>query len=390
MSSEQEKREQSGLEEPMLEGVETQEDERIFVASQWQLMRWRFMRHKLAVISMGIIALLYVIAIFAEFISPYDPVVFSRRHVLVPPQAIHFWDAEGKFHLRPFVYGLKSERDPETLRRLYQEDPSKIYPIHFLVRSTPYKFWNLFKTDLHFFGLEEVSKGTLFLLGTDNLGRDMLSRIIYGARVSLSVGLVGVTLSLFLGVLLGGISGYYGGLIDLIIQRVIEVLRSVPSIPLWMGLAAAVPKDAPVVQVYFMITVILSLIGWTGMARVVRGKFLSLREEDFVMAAKFAGAGELRIILLHMVPSFLSHIIASLTLAIPGMILAETALSFLGLGLRPPAISWGVLLQAAQNVSTIALAPWQLLPVLAVIITILAFNFMGDGLRDAADPYSNI
>jgi peptide/nickel transport system permease protein len=353
-------------------------------------MRWRFMRHKLAVISMGIIALLYVIAIFAEFISPYDPVVFSRRHVLVPPQAIHFWDAEGKFHLRPFVYGLKSERDPETLRRLYQEDPSKIYPIHFLVRSTPYKFWNLFKTDLHFFGLEEVSKGTLFLLGTDNLGRDMLSRIIYGARVSLSVGLVGVTLSLFLGVLLGGISGYYGGLIDLIIQRVIEVLRSVPSIPLWMGLAAAVPKDAPVVQVYFMITVILSLIGWTGMARVVRGKFLSLREEDFVMAAKFAGAGELRIILLHMVPSFLSHIIASLTLAIPGMILAETALSFLGLGLRPPAISWGVLLQAAQNVSTIALAPWQLLPVLAVIITILAFNFMGDGLRDAADPYSNI
>jgi peptide/nickel transport system permease protein len=390
MSTEQEKREQSGLEEPMSGVGEAQEDERIFVASQWQLMRWRFLRHKLAVISMGIIVFLYLIAIFAEFISPYDPIVFSRRHVLVRPQGIHFWDTEGKLHLRPFVYGLKSERDPETLRRIYKDDPSKIYPIYFLVRGIPYKFWNLFKTDLHLFGLEKGSKETMFLLGTDNLGRDMLSRIIYGARVSLSVGLVGVTLSVFLGILLGGISGYYGGFIDLIIQRIIEVLRSVPSIPLWMGLAAAVPKDAPVVQVYFMITVILSLIGWTGMARVVRGKFLSLREEDFVMAAKFAGAGELRIILVHMVPSFLSHIIASLTLAIPSMILAETALSFLGLGLRPPAISWGVLLQAAQNVSTIALAPWLLLPVVAVIITILAFNFMGDGLRDAADPYSNI
>lgn len=390
MSTKHEKHEQSGIKEPMPEVAETQEDERIFVASQWQLMRWRFLRHKLAVLSMCIIALLYVIAIFAEFISPYDPVVFSRRHVLVPPQGIHFWDTEGKFHLRPFVYGLKSARDPETLRRLYTEDSSHMYPIHLLVKGAEYKFWNLFKADRHLFGLEDGSKGVMFLLGTDDLGRDMLSRIIYGARVSLSVGLVGVTLSVFLGVVLGGISGYYGGVIDLMIQRIIELLRSVPSIPLWMGLAAAVPKNAPVVQVYFMITVILSLIGWTGMARVVRGKFLSLREEDFVMAAKFAGAGELRIILLHMVPSFLSHIIASLTLAIPSMILAETSLSFLGLGLRPPAISWGVLLQAAQNVSAIALSPWLLLPVVAVIITILAFNFMGDGLRDAADPYSNI
>ncbi len=391
MSTEQEKREPSGIEKSMPIPAEAQEDERIFVASQWQLMRWRFLRHKLAVMSMGVIGLLYLIAIFAEFVSPYDPVVFSRRHVLMPPQSVHFWDSDGKFHLRPFVYGIKSERDPETLRRLYNEDFSKIHPIYVLTRGTPYKFWNLFKTDIHLFGLkEDTKKGRLFLLGTDNLGRDMLSRIIYGARVSLSVGLVGVTLSVFLGILLGGISGYYGGFIDLIIQRVIEILRSVPAIPLWMGLAAAVPKDAPVVQVYFMITVILSLIGWTGMARVVRGKFLSLREDDFVMAAKFAGAGEMRIILVHMVPSFFSHIIASLTLAIPTMILAETSLSFLGLGLRPPAISWGVLLQASQNVSTIALAPWLLLPVVAVIITILAFNFMGDGLRDAADPYSNI
>lgn len=378
------------LEAPGVHQRPSPTEDRVFVASQWQLMRWRFGRHKMAVISLWIIVLLYLVAIFAEFLAPYDPVAFSRSYVLAPPQRIHLFDADGKFHWQPFVYGLKSTRDPETLRRIYTEDPSKIYPITLFTRGAKYKFWNLFPADLHFFGLQPGAKGTLFLLGTDNLGRDVLSRIIYGARVSLSVGLVGVALSLALGIVLGGISGYYGGLIDLIIQRIIEILRSIPAIPLWMGLAAAVPKDASPIRVYFMITVILSLIGWTGMARVVRGKFLSLREEDFVMAAKFAGAGELRIILRHMAPSFLSHIIASLTLAIPGMILAETSLSFLGLGLRPPAISWGVLLQDAQNVSAIALTPWLLLPVVAVVITVLTFNFMGDGLRDAADPYAKV
>jgi peptide/nickel transport system permease protein len=250
--------------------------------------------------------------------------------------------------------------------------------------------WGVFETDIHLFGLAKEADVTMFLLGSDDLGRDMLSRIIYGARVSLSIGLMGVFLSFVLGVVLGGISGYYGGIIDLIIQRVIEFLRSIPAIPLWMGLAAAVPPDWPPLRTYFMITILLSFIGWTGMAREVRGRFLSLREEDFVLAARLQGASENRIILLHMVPSFYSHIIAVLTLAVPGMILAETSLSFLGLGLRAPVISWGVMLKSAQNVSSVALAPWLLLPVVAVIITILAFNFMGDGMRDAADPYARV
>jgi peptide/nickel transport system permease protein len=310
--------------------------------------------------------------------------------VLAPPQSIHFVDSEGNFSLRPFIYDYHQERDPETLRRIYSEDTSEKHYLHFFVRGDTYKMWGLFETDLHLFGPGEESDVTMFLLGSDDLGRDMFSRIIYGARVSLSIGLMGVFLSFVLGVLLGGISGYYGGAVDIVIQRVIEFLRSIPSIPLWMGLAAAVPPDWPPLRTYFMITILLSFIGWTGMAREVRGRFLSLREEDFVMAARLIGASEIRIILLHMVPSFYSHIIAVLTLSVPGMILAETSLSFLGLGLRPPVISWGVMLKSAQNISSVALAPWLLLPVVVVIITILAFNFMGDGLRDAADPYSKI
>ncbi len=366
-------------------------DERYYSASQWRLMWWRFRKHRLAMASGVVIILLYLLALFAEFIAPYDPQAFSRLHAYVPPQTIRLIDHEGKLRL-PFVYGLERERDPETRRLSYVEDTSSIYRVHFFVRGDVYKFWGLFPGDMHLFGLAAedrgVTGGTIYLLGTDRLGRDMLSRIVYGARVSLSIGLVGVLISFVLGIVIGGISGYYGGLLDSSIQRVIEFLRSMPTIPLWMGLAAALPVNWPPLTVYFVITLLLSIIGWTGLARVVRGRFLSLRQEDFVLAAKFSGASERRIIFRHMVPSFASHIIASLTLAIPDMILAETSLSFLGLGLRPPVISWGVLLQEAQNLQTIALYPWLLVPGLFVIVTILAFNFLGDGLRDAADPYS--
>jgi peptide/nickel transport system permease protein len=285
--------------------------------------------------------------------------------------------------------GLKSTRNTDTLRITYVPDPTKKYPIQFFTRGEKYVMWGLWETDIHLVGLgKEVPANTPFhLLGTDRLGRDMLSRIAYGARISLSIGLVGVTLSLVLGVLLGGVSGYYGGWVDAVIQRVIEFIRSLPTIPVWMALAAAMPPKWPPDYVYFGITVILSLLGWTGLARVVRGRFLALREEDFVLAARLSNCSEARIIFRHMVPSFASHIIASITLAVPGMILSETSLSFLGLGLRPPVISWGVLLQEAQNIQTISLFPWLLMPGVAVILNVLAFSFVGDGLRDAADPY---
>jgi peptide/nickel transport system permease protein len=360
-------------------------EEKIFVASQWQLMWWRFRKHKMAIFGGIVMMLFYAVALFWEFLAPYDPLRYDVKYSFVPPQTIHFWDAQGV--RSPFVYGLKPSRDPETLAMVFTLDPEKKIPLKFLVRGDKYKFWGLFQADLHLYGLESNDQ-VVFVLGSDRLGRDMVSRIFCGTRISTTIGLVGVLMSLILGILIGGISGFYGGALDTIIQRVIEFLRSVPTIPLWMGLSAAVPSNWPPVRVYFAITVILSLIGWTGMARVVRGKFLAMREEDFVMAAKLVGSSELRIIVRHMVPSFLSHIIASVTMAIPGMILAETSLSFLGLGMRPPAISWGVLLQEAQNLQAVALAPWLLLPGVFVIVSVLAFNFLGDGVRDAADPYA--
>lgn len=360
-------------------------EEKISVASQWQLMWWRFRRHRLAGVAGIVLVLIYGIGLFAEFISPYDPNAVSNLHVYVPPQVPRFCGPDG-FTLRPFVYGLERHRDPETRRVTYKRDRSTQYPLKFFVRGTPYRMWGIFKSDLHLFGTADP-KQKVFILGSDRLGRDMFSRIVYGARVSTSIGLVGVFISVILGITIGGISGYYGGVIDSLVQRIIEFLRSIPTIPLWMGLSAALPMHWSPLKVYFGVVVILSLVGWTGLAREVRSKFISLREEDFVMAAKLVGATERRIIFRHMLPSFLSHIIASLTLAIPGMILGETSLSFLGLGLRPPAISWGVLLKEAQNVSTVALAPWLLLPGVAVIVTVLMFNFLGDGLRDAADPY---
>jgi peptide/nickel transport system permease protein len=357
-------------------------EERTYVASQWQLMWWRFRRHRLAIISVVIVLIMYILGIFAEFFAVHDPQKQYAMVTYLPPQNVHL---NG---LKPFVYGFTQQRNPVTLGMEYSVDTSVQYPLHFFVRGYKYKLLGLFETNVHFIGIEaDQEPMPLYLFGADRLGRDMWSRVMYATRISMSIGLVGVALSLLIGILLGGISGYRGGTVDIIIQRIIDFLRSIPTIPLWLALSAAVPPTWTVIQVYFAITVLLSFIGWTGLARVVRGRFLSLREEDFVVAARLSGTGELGIIFRHLLPSFLSHIIASTTLAIPSMILSETALSFLGLGLRPPAISWGILLNEAQNLQTVAGAPWLLIPGLFVIVTILSFNFMGDGLRDAADPY---
>lgn len=360
--------------------------EQLAYASQWRLMWVKFKKHKVALVAGVIIALAYFLAIFAEFFTPYDPNRRFTDHALVQPMRVHFVDQDGQFHLRPFVYDYERQRDPETLRRYYVEVKTEPHQIRFFVQGDQYSLLGMIPMRLRLFGTEEP--GRVFLLGTDQQGRCMLSQMVHGARVSLSIGLIGVIVSFVLGIILGGISGYFGGAVDLLIQRLIEILRSFPTLPLWMALAAALPVDWPVMRLYFFITLILSLIGWTTMARVVRGKFLSLREEDYVAAADIAGASPRRIMFRHMLPSFLSHLIAAASLSIPGMILGETALSFLGLGLRRPAISWGVLLQQAQNINVVALSPWLLLSVIPVVVIVLAFNFFGDGVRDAADPYN--
>ena len=366
--------------------IYSSEEERIYVASQWQLMWWRFRKHRLAVASAIVIILLYIVAMFCEFLAPYDPSERDAAYVHTPPQTLHFV-GEGGFTLRPFVYNIEGKRDPETFRMVFEIDKTQTYPIHFFVHGDPYKLWGLFETDVHLFGVGD-GDSVFFMLGSDRMGRDMLSRIVYGARISLSMGLIGVLMSFVLGIIIGGASGYFGGTVDLIVQRVIEFLISIPTIPLCMTLAAAMPKGWPAARVYFGITIILSLVSWTSLARVVRGKFIALRNEDFVLAARLSGSSEFRIITRHLVPSFMSYLIARLTMAVPSMILSETSLSFLGLGLRPPVISWGVLLQEAQNLRSVALAPWLLLPGVLVVITVLCLNFVGDGLRDAADPYA--
>lgn len=371
------------------ETPETTKDESFFRAGQWTLVWWKFRRHKLAQLAMWVLGILYFIAIFAEFISPYDPLHRMKEFTGMTPSPVRIIDAQGNLRL-PFVYKPIQARDPETLRPIYKEDETQIYPIRLFVQGDEYKLWGLIPGNIHLYGTDPQPDNKVipvFLLGADTLGRDVLSRIFFGGRISLTVGLIGVVLSFVFGLLLGGLAGFFGGLLDEVVMRVIDVLISLPQIPLWMSLAAALPQDWPQLQTYFFVTIILSIFGWTSLARTVRGKLLSLREEDYVMAAKLDGESEGAIITRYMLPGFASYIIVSLTISIPGMILGETALSFLGLGLQAPTISYGVMLMDAQNLQTISQLPWLLWPVAFVVIAVLMFNFLGDGLRDAADPY---
>lgn len=365
------------------------EDEQIYIASQWKLIWWRFIRHRIAVISSIIVLAFYVIALFPEFFSIHDPRAEFAQRTFIPPQRIHIFN--GFTPALPYVHGLKGERNPVTLGMEWQTDPEQTHTIQYFVHGYEYELFGVIKSNIHLFGLDvdtSAAPQPFYPLGTDRMGRDMFSRVMYATRVSMSIGLVGVALNIFLGSLLGGLSGLRGGMTDTIIQRVIEFVRAIPTIPLWLALSAAVPRDWSILRVYFAITIIISLIEWTRLAREVRGRFLAMREEDFVLAARLYGTNEVRIVFRHMLPSFLSHIIAATTLAIPGIIIAETSLSFLGLGLREPAISWGVLLFEAQTLQAVAEAAWLLIPGVFVLIAVMAFNFMGDGLRDAADPYA--
>ncbi|MCE5325115.1 MAG: ABC transporter permease [Planctomycetaceae bacterium] len=342
-----------------------------------QLMWRRFKRHKLAMAGAIMLVVLYTLALLADFVAPYGPTQRVPGYISAPPQRIHMWGPDG-FHLRPFVYALDLKVDTGGFQRIYSENTSRMLPIRGLVGG-------------HLFGIDPAAPGepaaTLFLCGSDRLGRDMLSRVVHGARVTLSIGLVGMSLSFVLGCVLGSVSGYYGGVVDTIIQRVIEFIVSIPTLPLWMALSAALPAGWPMYQRYFGITLILSLVGWCGLARVVRGQILQLRDQDFVTAARCASASDRWIIFRHLLPSTMSYLIVSITLAIPGMILGETALSFLGLGIQAPAVSWGTLLQDAQNIRTLANQPWVLIPGAFVVLTVISFNFVGDGLRDAVDPH---
>lgn len=361
----------------------TPEQERYYMATQWQLMWWKLKRHRLAMISGAVLAFMYFSVIISEFLAPYALTTRNTDFIYAPPQTINFFH-DGEFQ-GPFVYGLKYQLNMTNLKREYQEDKQSIQKIRFFCKSDPYMFWGHVAASTHLFC--PSATGTLFLLGTDRLGRDVLSRIIYGTRISLTVGLLGIIFSFIIGITIGGLAGYFGGWVDNLSQRAIEIIRSFPELPLWMALSASLPVTWSPILIYFGITIILGMLDWTGLARAVRSKLLSLREEDFALAAQLMGAKPQRIIARHLLPSFTSHLIASATLSIPSMILGETALSFLGLGLRPPITSWGVLLTEAQNMNAVELYPWIMTPVIPVIIVVLAFNFFGDGLRDAADPY---
>ena len=361
----------------------TPEQERYYMATQWQLMWWKLKRHRLAMISGAVLALMYFSVIISEFLAPYALTTRNTDFIYAPPQTINFFH-DGEFQ-GPFVYGLKYQLNMTNLKREYQEDKQSVQKIRFFCKSDPYKFWGHVAASTHLFW--PSATGTLFLLGTDRLGRDVLSRIIYGTRISLTVGLLCIIFSFIIGITIGGLAGYFGGWVDNLSQRAIEIIRSFPELPLWMALSASLPVTWSPILIYFGVTIILGMLDWTGLARAVRSKLLSLREEDFALAAQLMGAKPQRIIARHLLPSFTSHLIASATLSIPSMILGETALSFLGLGLRPPITSWGVLLTEAQNMNAVELYPWIMTPVIPVIIVVLAFNFFGDGLRDAADPY---
>jgi peptide/nickel transport system permease protein len=374
--------------DPQTPGTAVTTDEAaVAVAPQWKLVWWGFKRHRLAMVGMVVTGLIYLLAIFAEFLAPYSSGHYNPDYAYAPPQKLHVLDG-GDLGL--YVYGYKSKQDPETLELTWTTDESKKVPVSFFAKGEEYKMFGLIPGDRHLIGATDSTKARpMYLLGADRNGHDLLSRIIHGARVSMSIGLVGVAVAFVLGIVLGGVSGFFGGIVDTVIQRGVEFFMSIPTLPLWLGLAAAVPPGWGPLKRYFAVTVILSMIAWTHLARVVRSRFLSLREEDFVTAAQVDGASQPRIIFRHMLPSFSSYLIASLTLSIPGMILAETSLSFLGLGLQAPVVSWGVLLQEAQNIRAVATAPWLLLPGLLVVVTVLALNFLGDGLRDAADPYKH-
>lgn len=363
--------------------VMTEEQSRVYQASQTRLMWWKFKKHRLALYSLYFLGFLYAIITIVEFLAPYNLHTRNVDFIHSPPQRVHLFH-DGNF-IGPFVYGRTMTLDMDTLRRIYTDDVNMVEPIRFFCSGDSYRFWGLFEANKHL--ICPAKDGQLFLLGSDRLGRDVLSRILYGARISLTIGLLGITMSFVLGIVIGGLAGYHGGVFDLIVQRVIEVLQSIPSIPLWMALAAIMPVTWSPILIYLGITAILGMLDWTGLARAVRSKLLALREEDYVLAAQLMGAGSSRIIGRHLVPGFMSHLIATATMSIPGMILGETALSFLGLGLRPPITSWGILLTEARSVSVIAFYPWLLFPTIPVILVILAFNFLGDGLRDAADPY---
>lgn len=375
------------VENQVAEVLASKAEERVSVASNWKLVWWRFRKNKLAVVSALVLIAFYIVVLVPDFFATQDPELTDARLAFIPTQNLHLFDGT---NLAPWVPAIVGKRNPVTLRMEWRIDETKKVPVRFFTEGFKYKVLGFFETNIHLIGTADPkSEDRIYLFGTDRLGRDQWSRMMFGTRTSMTVGLFSVLLSVIFGVLLGGISGYFGGWPDLIIQRIIELLQSLPTIPIWLAMTAALPQDWRPDQVFFAITIILSFIGWTTLGREVRGRFLSLREEDFVLAADLAGCSRLRIIMRHMVPAFMSHIIATSTLAIPVMIVSETSLSFLGLGIRPPAISWGVLLQEAQNIQTLALAPWLLAPGVAVIIAVLAFNLVGDGLRDAADPYGH-
>ncbi len=372
---------------PVFPGVSRADDNKLkfYTATQAQLVWWRFKKHRLAMAGLIILAIFAIIMAFAEIIAPYGQMTRNEKYLFGKPTTIHFVDQDGKFSPQPFIYGVTTKRNPVTLAMEFEDDLTTKIPLRFFIQGEEYKFWGLFPMKLHLIG---VDQGKIHLMGTNALGQDLFSRLIYATRVSLSVGSLGVLISFFLGLLIGGLSGYLGGWIDFVTQRVTELIRSIPTLPLWMALSAALPKDWSALRIYLAITILLSFLGWTTLARRVRGKLLSLRNEDFVIAARISGTSDLMIIFKHLLPSFLSYIIVDLTVSFPYMILGETALSFMGLGLRPPVVSWGTLLQDSQNIRTISLHPWLFLPVIFVILAIIAFSFVGDGLRDAADPYS--